>query len=1743
MEPSEIGISHPEEPGKNIEKGVSRETVVKAFNFLSNRIETIPDDPARPEIAWIKKSIKDAHDKTDLENGKDTFTSNFENHHTGEQLTQKEGIPTDLLLQLIAEEIKKVPKGSDEWKQLRENARIIYRSSKRFSELPHRMEPSRYEGRIHQEALWISEDPDRKTGTPDGDWSKAKDIINHRLELVLPTHKRSNRKSPIPGTIPPTQPGAQPEPNIGTSTPPDNGPQVQPQTVEQIQREFVIARQDPDIRKGAREQAELQLRSEMRRGSALNPLNWPRKIGLRIVEQYWRQRLIQQTEKAMQKDNNPLAILETDKNSIHFTDLFRHNIKNLHIDTNNLREKEKNEVQATVEHIKRDESERVYGERVEEAQGALKEMMIDQIIRPIIDGNITTQVQVQDKLREFVRTHENDLQVQAIFGRDATKYGKLADYFASDLLETAEIIRQDLTTHKYAAEQLNEIVKIQLANVDWAAETEINVNRVDRAVAWAESHRMTGVLINPATIGALFSLGWYGGMRVAGIGGRAMQVSVPLAGLLPGALFAGFRRSYDLKVDNASQQIDVAYNKQIPKKEAPRRKALENYAYSITSVTALLNGNRVEPENEKLRQKEVLIGNDRRGLRELMQLDLSNGQDTNREAVIRRIAEIKTRLDFSAQQSLDLISFGGRGQVQQERLELSKVMAEARIKLKNAGMDETAISTQETQFIGGWNQAFTKNREQQDKSFAGYKLKQSLKAGAFGGVVGLGAGFLTQEVWAGVGRGIFHQNLGSTVIEQMPGAKGIMEFLHIPTAGQPGLGKEVFQQLYEHPGNLRIGEYTLAVNGQDPLRSAGLLDGNGNRIPTPPIHVTPDGNLVVSGTLDNLPEPFKNLAHPNLDTNYNIHEDIKNMIETHRSGVFQHGNTIVSIDTVQNTFSMQDWPSKTEIFGTLNSDGSFNIDPNSPANKGLNVKNWNDIQDRLITEAWKLEKITPTAGSGSTTVVDALFNQSPDILKAKGIIETDQFNKQWNFHVLRPDIVDATGNHTHNELTLHLGGKFQVSTGEFRTGSALPGELNFGGDIKGDLIPSNLPGVPAQHDAVLDAMIAKNGAISHDNMLFAVDLTNGKQIMIPADINGNAKLPQELYDLNTGGLRGVKSIASVILEKSDGTILKAGELANTGQIPQGTVVHSLASEKFLEVTPPPADIIHLVPPDATEIDFPPTVFESPPIIPIPFAPRHPLEEIERKRIIYYPGGEPSPEEIAEYERRRSPRLNSNPQAQLNANQEAEWYFDQQPAEYRQELETMNTTLEPMSDECRVAVCIAAASHQEGANIYKTLLEYTDQREENGSLINPNTFEIMVFLNRPDGTTPDNTAKEVARFQREHPEIKVRAIEKVFSSRQPMGVISKYVADMALLRASKRPVSQNSDLILTTNDADADLISKGYIRAIISEYDDPQKKHVDAVLGKIEWNPESYIQYPGFHVANRFIHYMDASMRHGGDRRVIGSSGANFTMKASIYAAIGGYIKDSDAGQDVDLSKMIRDARKPKGGRLTKENYPLDYSGGAWLVTNPRRGMSYYTTYNKDDPNTNRRRRNSAIVYQWSDFSDRHGVRETSWLAQQAQPETIDTMNIQHLEDDINAAIDAYGLSVDSEVVKRILGQFMHMEYTIVEEQNSDGTTTKEIKITDISKIQDELREYKAKNKDKINNLKNQRITHSQIIPPQTPPAQPTPTTNQLTNIQNQINAIAKQMVTAPANTQARVARTLQSLASKYQKLIQHNTIN
>ena len=1197
---TEIGpIISEAEASKTPERRYSRGEVLQAFNSTLDLLNGIPKDQLTPKEQADIDLVNEIKGKT-IDKGRASYVNRFKDEK-GNEYSQREQIPIESLINFLNVKIESGQLSEDEKKDYEERRRIIARHSKHFYDLPHRLEASRLNARIHQEFERVQKD----SRLDIGNW-KASDLITDRRELILPREKKDEDKKEEDKDEKKDEDkkGDQDKREEREEKKEDKKDEEreeeekeekkdEEETVQQIRMDIAITNRTTDPRKRAAELAEELLHSEMRRGSILNPLNWGRKVGLRIMEEYWRQRLIKQVETSMLENNNSLLTLDMAKSAIRARDIFRGNIQNVNLDVNANKAKEQVEGQDTNKQLRlgAQENSLISGQRVEEAQGVLRNMMIGEIIRPLVEGKIT-DVQIQDKLREFVRVHQGDPQVLAIFGPDANQYGRIATYFATDLKEATQVIKDDIAAHKYAIEQLNEVVRIQLANTDWAAETTANFTRADRAIAWAERHRLSGLLANPAIIGAAFSLGTFATLRATGVAAKASQWIVPGVGLLPAAAFAAYRRNYDLKVDRASHQVERTYNMQIPP-EAKRREVLEKHAYNTASVDNMINGG----------GQEMVGGDTRLSMKDLLVADLLI--TSNREALIRRITEMKSRLDFSAEESIDLVTFESREKVSQGRLQLIEAIAQAHIAFRNAGVKNDVITREEGILTGEWRTKFTQNRKQQDKSFAIYRLKQSALAGAIGGVTGLAGGLVAQEALAGIGRGLFGQQIGNTAIENLFSGKSLGEKLG---GVADTLNGRKTRELYDKPGHVKTANGLTMDVGKD--HAASFYDTSSKKIPTPPIHVTEEGKLVFSGTPDKLPAQIKDLVggwenQVNTNPALNLHEHLQQAAAAAPGAgheTFQHGDWVIDINSGPNhQMSMTHWPTQTQIHGFIGSNGALDIDSSFGGNSPVTPGEWEDMQKLLTANGW--------ATSSETVPGKSLFGPEGEWKN----FSTNVDHREWYSY-------DRPGSQQ-NELRLH----------DFKDGSKVILDMtNMQQGFQRGLNPNPID--------VQEVIKNREGGFYFttpdlpQDGIWVPDGTDGvwdgKLALDPGDIDPThiiqtSKGPLQLGEfskmvLNQEALQKYPdgNLATEVFDRQD--VFNLGKDGQNGFIESGRIIQKdgvnilqdFATIRGISEAQPaiPKEVFTFKPPIATEFT-PPAELEPPPIIPIPFVPRYPLEPL------------------------------------------------------------------------------------------------------------------------------------------------------------------------------------------------------------------------------------------------------------------------------------------------------------------------------------------------------------------------------------------------------------------------------------------------------------------------------------------------------------------------------------------------------
>jgi len=293
----------------------------------------------------------------------------------------------------------------------------------------------------------------------------------------------------------------------------------------------------------------------------------------------------------------------------------------------------------------------------------------------------------------------------------------------------------------------------------------------------------------------------------------------------------------------------------------------------------------------------------------------------------------------------------------------------------------------------------------------------------------------------------------------------------------------------------------------------------------------------------------------------------------------------------------------------------------------------------------------------------------------------------------------------------------------------------------------------------------------------------------------------------------------------------------------------------------------------------------------------------------------------------APELEADPNADIDADTTAKRYLRSLRPSYKRVVDRLSGSLDsqPKADHPKLVVMIPAAAHQEGRNIYRTLQQYALQKG-----VDPGDFEVVVFANYPDGAHRDQTISEVKRFQKEHPELNVRLLEKRLESKEAnIGWIRKAATDSVITDLIKRNIKLSS-VMLVSNDADSESIDPRYLQTIINKSE--ASPEVDGFLGFIDWSYEAYGAHPDMFVATRFMQMIETYLRIS--KHEIGSSGANFAFRPGMYAAVGGYKAGAPLAEDVMLGRMIKSVRAGAGGRR-----PIAFLGrSSEINTSARRAL-------------------------------------------------------------------------------------------------------------------------------------------------------------------------------------------------------------
>lgn len=433
---------------------------------------------------------------------------------------------------------------------------------------------------------------------------------------------------------------------------------------------------------------------------------------------------------------------------------------------------------------------------------------------------------------------------------------------------------------------------------------------------------------------------------------------------------------------------------------------------------------------------------------------------------------------------------------------------------------------------------------------------------------------------------------------------------------------------------------------------------------------------------------------------------------------------------------------------------------------------------------------------------------------------------------------------------------------------------------------------------------------------------------------------------------------------------------------------------------------------------------------------HPLEQpkykhdntIDRSMYYYgYPGGEMSIRK-EEYNKRKSPRLASNPNSILQQTQELDWYIQTLTDDENHTIKELEKQADNIIDtNTEAVVCIPA--YKEASNLETCLQNYVDQTDNSGNSM-ASKITVVIYNNYSTNSAPDNSKDVVNRFKAAHPEQNIIFLDHRYNSKMPMGKIRRDLNNYVLSQIQKSPTS--NEIILISNDADSTKISPQYISKAIQRF--AESPSLDAIGGKIDFPEEIFRKVPTLYAEQRAWQFLDSIIKHKLNSAIPELAGANTMIRAKSYAAVGGYNPQSPLGEDLELGWMIKNARG------TERKNAIIYDNSMSIQTNPRRAVIEWLKNDRgvSDRYANFSQNQEVYENRWMDLLDNNGIPYDTQRLERALTE-IYTQLYNWAKNENPGQFDSY--------FRRAM-QFLGVEYQVIDNN---------VKITNDERLKEYLR--------------------------------------------------------------------------------------
>ncbi|GEM_PF-3553511 len=441
--------------------------------------------------------------------------------------------------------------------------------------------------------------------------------------------------------------------------------------------------------------------------------------------------------------------------------------------------------------------------KVERAHGLFGIRMTNKILE-LADSGMSEE-ETQKQLDIFITENKYDL--NRFFGRSQSDKRDLTD-LATNLSKKVLQLRQQVAEGRLSPDQAFRHMDIFFADARWGVETKHKPTKRNRVLDWSregKGARVKGIIVNPATVGGLTSVGAVIGMSASVVKTALAPISAPLSlgipaipmavGGVAGGIVGGIRRYGDHGRDRITFEIDDASGEK-PEGKAPQRERFQRFARD--RVLAV-----------ELAQSVETI---------LSQYNLSDRFSA--EILIAKLAEIVVRKRLSIGRGSDFIGYTSRYQIEQEKLRLNEAVLKGETALRNAGVPyEDYVESLNAQ-IQDHRERLIKHSDVQDEKFRRDRRIQAVKAIGTGAAMGAAAGGTVVGLKTGIGFGLevtgLDEPMKGLVDGAVSGVRGFLGFDSTEIGGKTARTavKNGFRPSGQHVYNMPLPDDTDSV---DPL--------------------------------------------------------------------------------------------------------------------------------------------------------------------------------------------------------------------------------------------------------------------------------------------------------------------------------------------------------------------------------------------------------------------------------------------------------------------------------------------------------------------------------------------------------------------------------------------------------------------------------------------------------------------------------------------------------------------------------------------------------------------------------------------------------------------------------------------------------------------------------------------------------------------------------------------------------------